>query len=187
MPTVSFRLRGGDCLAVMGPSGSGKTLLLRAIADLDASEGLIELDGQNMRTMAAPEWRRQVAYVAAEPGWWEPTVAEHFADWDVARALVQALLLPADIGGALIMELSTGERQRIALIRTLVGSPRYLLLDEPTGALDAQTTEAVEGVLTERLQGGIGILLVTHDREQASRIAPDVLRFSGAGMERVVR
>ena len=59
MPRIDFRLAGGACLAVTGPSGSGKTLLLRALADLDPSDGEIVLDGERREDVPAPEWRRR--------------------------------------------------------------------------------------------------------------------------------
>lgn len=183
MPPTSFALDDGTCLAVMGPSGSGKTLLLRAVADLDPSDGLVALDGRINTTYPAPEWRRMVTYVAAEPGWWADTPAEHFADWAVAEPMAETLLLPGDIGGAPISRLSTGERQRLALLRALMGTPRVLLLDEPTGPLDDAATGAVEGMLRQRMADGTAILLVTHDPAQAARLAGHVLRLSGSRAE----
>ena len=183
MPSVSFDVGGGDCLAVMGPSGSGKTLLLRAVADLDPSEGSVSLDNESKETVAPPEWRRRISYVAAEPGWWAATPADHFDDWTAAQTLAEALLLPPTIGNAPIAQLSTGERLRLALIRALVGSPRFLLLDEPTGALDSATTEAVETILRRRMAGGTGIVLVTHDSRQADRLADNVLGLENGHAE----
>ena len=72
---ASLSLSAGECIAVQGPSGAGKTLLLRAIADLDPNEGLVCLDGRDRSTSAAPEWRRLVGYVPAEPGGARPTGA----------------------------------------------------------------------------------------------------------------
>ncbi len=183
MPTVSFALKGGDCLAVIGPSGSGKTLLLRAIADLDPCDGYLSLGGEDKEEVAAPLWRRRISYVAAEPGWWAATPADHFGDWTAAHALAEALLLSPDIGGAPIAQLSTGERLRLALMRALVEAPRFLLLDEPTGALDMATTEAVESVLRQRMADGAGIVLVTHDSGQAARLADSVLRLENGQSE----
>src|SRR3954471_1120042 len=73
---ASFALSMGECIAIRGPSGAGKTLLLRAIADLDPSEGLVTLEGRDRSAIAGPEWRRLVGYVPAEPGWWADIVGE---------------------------------------------------------------------------------------------------------------
>ena len=67
--------------------------------------------------------------------------------------------------------LSTGERQRLALLRGLAGAPRVLLLDEPTAALDPAATEAVETILRTRLDAGIILLLVSHSADQVARLA----------------
>jgi len=72
--SASFELQDGECIALQGPSGVGKSLLLRAIADLDPNEGTLKLDGTLREAVPAPLWRRQVTYVAAEPGWWADTV-----------------------------------------------------------------------------------------------------------------
>ena len=168
---VSFELADGECIAVGGASGSGKTLLLRAIADLDPNRGVVALDGAARESMPAPEWRRRVVYVAAEPGWWRDTVGGHFDDWDGARDLVAATGLPDDCRTWPISRLSTGERQRLGLVRALVLEPRVLLLDEPTSGLDDAATEAVEELVQARLAGGASVLWVTHDGEQSRRLA----------------
>ncbi len=168
---VSFELADGECIVVGGASGSGKTLLLRAIADLDPNDGAVRLDGAAREAMPAPEWRRQVVYVAAEPGWWRDTVGGHFDDWDGARDLVAATGLPDDCRTWPISRLSTGERQRLGLVRALVLEPRVLLLDEPTSGLDDAATEAVEELVRLRLAGGTSVLWVTHDGEQGRRLA----------------
>src|ERR1700736_829082 len=73
-----LNLGTGACAAITGPSGSGKSLFLRMIADLDPNEGEAWLGERERAAMPAPEWRRQVTYVAAESGWWADTVIEHF-------------------------------------------------------------------------------------------------------------
>src|SRR5690348_15282282 len=89
--SASFKLNDGECIALQGPSGVGKSLLLRAIADLDPNEGTVKLDGTQREAVPAPLWRKQVTYVAAEPGWWADTVQEHFTAWDRAIPLVERL------------------------------------------------------------------------------------------------
>jgi putative ABC transport system ATP-binding protein len=162
----------GECIAVTGPSGSGKSLFLRMLADLDPHEGEVALDGLERRSFAPPEWRRRVVYNAAEPGWWEERVAPHFPGerLQTARTLAPRVGLDPSLLDAPLPRLSTGERQRLALIRALSLDPPVLLLDEPTGALDEHSTDLVEAVLRDRLHTGTTILMVTHSPEQAARL-----------------
>ena len=172
---ASLSLSAGECIAIRGPSGAGKTLLLRAIVDLDPNEGVVCLDGRDRSTLAGPEWRRLVGYVPAEPGWWGDTVGEHFSEWTAALALVRDLGFPKDAKAWPISRLSTGERLRLALIRALMVGPKVLLLDEPTAALDPASVAAVESLIAARVRAGLAVLWVTHDAEQAKRIAHRLL------------
>ena len=170
-------LAAGECVAVIGRSGSGKSVLLRLIADLDPHDGEARLDGQARLSMAAPHWRRQVVYQPAEPAWWAATARDHFAATALpaAEALLPALGLGAALLDSDITRLSTGERQRMALLRSLACEPRVLLLDEPTSALDQATTLAVEALLAGRFAAGLAAVFVTHSREQAERVGRRVL------------
>ena len=165
-----MELEAGECVAITGASGSGKSLLLRMVADLDSNEGEAWLDGAARSGMSAPAWRRQVAYAAAESGWWGDMVLEHFPDPVAARTLAPALGLKPVLFDGHVLRLSTGEKQRLALLRTLLAAPPVLLLDEPTGALDEASQAMVESVLAERLAGGVAVLMVTHDPGQARRL-----------------
>ena len=172
---VSFELAAGECVAVRGGSGSGKSLLLRAIADLDPNHGELRLEGRSREAMSGPEWRRLVTYVPAEPGWWAETVGGHFTDWDAAEPLALSLGLPAECRDWPVSRLSTGERQRLALIRALVRKPRVLLLDEPTSGLDRDTGAAAEALVAGHRAAGRSVLWVTHDPAQSARIASRAL------------
>jgi len=154
-----------------GPSGSGKSQWLRAIADLDPSDGEAVLDGTARGAMSGPTWRRRVGYLAPVPGWWADRVGAHFFDPAAARPLIEALGLKASALDWPVARLSTGEAQRLALARLLAGAPEVLLLDEPTGALDETARNAAETVLMARLAAGTAILIVTHDADQARRLA----------------
>ena len=171
---IDLAIGSGECVTVVGASGAGKSLMLRAVVDLDPNRGDVRLDGESRDAMAADAWRRRVALVPAESGWWADRVGEHFADPEAARPLLAALGL-ADALDWEVGRLSSGERHRLAIVRALHLDPRVLLLDEPTAALDEAATGRVEGVLRERLASGTSILLVTHDPRQAGRLGDRTL------------
>ena len=175
---VGFALHDGEIVAVRGPSGSGKSLMLRAIADLDPAEGEVTLDGTPRARIPAPEWRRRVAFVPAESGWWDDRVGAHFPDRG-GPELIEALGLdPAALDWE-VRRLSTGERHRLAIARALALEPKVWLFDEPTAALDAEAASRVEAVIAQGRDRGAAILLVTHDDAQAARLADRVLRIEG--------
>jgi ABC-type iron transport system FetAB ATPase subunit len=167
-----FTLAAGECAVIGGPSGSGKSLFLRMIADLDPNEGEVALDGQSREAVSGPEWRRRVPYVQAEAGWWTDLVAEHVAPdrREAARALAAGFGLTDGQFDGPVARLSTGEKQRLALVRGLVLESRILLLDEPTSALDRSDALRVEAELKRRLAAGTALLIVSHDANQAKRL-----------------
>jgi putative ABC transport system ATP-binding protein len=180
-----LNLGAGACAAITGPSGSGKSLFLRMIADLDPNEGKVWLNGTERASIIAPDWRRKVTYVSAESGWWADTVIEHFTrdKRSEVAGLTARLGLPADLLDASIARLSTGEKQRLALVRALLLYPPVLLLDEPTGPLDEELVTRVEGLLRERMAAGISVLLVTHDANQAERLGDRRYRMAAGRLE----
>jgi ABC-type iron transport system FetAB ATPase subunit len=175
----SFTLHAGECVAIQGPSGAGKSVLLRMLADLDPHEGEAVLDGRAASTMPAPEWRARVVYQAAEPAWWEATAGAHFKDAD--RAFVDSALAALGLAPAVLYtdidRLSTGERQRLALVRSLARRPGVLLLDEPTAALDPGSVAKAEALLRSALADGMAALIVTHALDQAKRIAQRIFHL----------
>lgn len=183
---VSFEVAKGECVAVQGPSGSGKTVLLRALADLDPAKGQIFLDGTERNSMSGPAWRKQVRYAAAEPGWWGETPREHFAQGVGLDKLVNQLGLKSTQLDQSVTQLSTGERQRMALVRAVFDRPSVLLLDEPTGALDAKATKQAERLIRRQLKAGHVVIFVSHDPEQVKRLADRKLTIRG-GKVRVGR
>ena len=178
-------LEAGRCCVLSGPSGVGKSLLLRLLADLDPGVGRVSLAGVDRASLPASAWRRLVTYVAAESGWWEDDVAAHFADLDAARPLLPLVNLDPALLQAQVAQLSTGERQRLALLRAVVQSPRFLLLDEPTAALDPASRERVEQLLHQLKTAGVGLLVVSHDPEQGRRLGDTRLRLDADGLREV--
>ncbi|HVZ44060.1 MAG TPA: ABC transporter ATP-binding protein [Ramlibacter sp.] len=168
---VDLRVEDSECVAIEGRSGSGKSVLLRTIADLDPHTGDASLDGVACSAMPAPRWRQQVTYVAADSGWWADRVEDHFVAGDGLQALLARVGLPSEAAQWPVSRLSTGERQRAALLRALTPANRVLLLDEPTSGLDLETREQVEALLRERMGQGASVLLVTHDADLAKRLA----------------
>lgn len=175
---LDVTIAAGEIVCLSGPSGSGKSLLLRAIADLIPHQGRVRLDDIECESIPAHEWRRRVGLLPAESQWWRDRVGEHFTsprpewferlgfsmavlDWELARC-------------------STGEKQRLAILRLLCQRPQALLLDEPTASLDPDSITRAEALLQEYArQNDAPVLWVSHDREQQQRIAKRRLLIRG--------
>lgn len=173
---MNLDLAPGECVGVSGPSGAGKTLLLRAIADLDPHEGEVLLDGVPAGRVPPAQWRRRVGLLPAESAWWGERVRDHFRA-DPGPGLRRLGLPPAALDWE-VRRLSTGERQRLALLRLLENRPQVLLLDEPTANLDAAGRERVEGLIAEyRGECAAAVIWVAHDAAQLARVATRRFRF----------
>ena len=164
LPPLAFEVPPSGVLAISGRSGSGKTRLLRALADLDPHDGQLSWSGRSCETVPAPEWRRQVGLLPAEPRFWHGTVGAHFpAEANSLGEEFASLHLDPEIRNADPMLLSTGERSRLALLRLLVRSPEVLLLDEPTANLDRDNRALVIGRIDRyRSEHGAPVLWVSH-------------------------
>jgi ABC-type iron transport system FetAB ATPase subunit len=153
--------------------------LLRAIADLDPHEGETWLDGAPCDAIAPAHWRRRVGLLPPDSGWWLPRAIDHFHDGYPLS--LEALGLDAGLLGEPVARLSSGERQRLALLRLLANTPRVLLLDEPTANLDPASTRRVEAVIAEyRQRQQAAVIWVSHDPAQIARVADRHLRVSGS-------
>lgn len=181
---IDLQLGHGECVTVSGPSGAGKTLLLRAIADLDQHDGEIWLEDSLCTSMRAHQWRSRVGMLSAESQWWGEHVGEHF--WQPDESLLAALGFSTEVMQWQVANCSTGERQRLALLRLLQNEPQVLLLDEPTASLDAQNVERVEAVLRQlQRERGMALLWVSHDSAQVQRVADRRLRLADGKIEAV--
>lgn len=174
---MDFTVGDGECLAITGPSGAGKSLLMRAIVDLDPNIGEVSTTQMIRSQTSAPEWRKHVAMLPSETGWWLDKVGDHFTNPTDTVKHLPLVGLPHDALNWEVTRLSSGERHRLGLLRCLEGQPKVLLLDEPTAALDQETTLQVEDLLRGLLAEGKTIILVTHDPGQPARLRCATMRI----------
>ncbi|QRI61640.1 ABC transporter ATP-binding protein (plasmid) [Shinella sp. PSBB067] len=184
---INLQVASDELVAIIGRSGSGKTSLLNLAAGfLEPTEGTITVDGEPIRGPAADRavvfqddalypWldaRDNIAFPLKLKG--IPLVER--------RARATALLARvglADAGDRRIWELSGGMRQRVGIARALAAEPRFLLLDEPLGALDALTrTRMQEFLLRIKAESGAGALLITHSIEEALLLGTRIVVLS---------
>lgn len=183
----SLELSAGECCGLSGASGVGKSQLLRAIADVVVHEGECLLAGTPCLSFTPQGWRKAVAMVPAESFWWHDRVGPHFAmdtsEDALLKKLVTRLGFGMDVFNWQISRLSTGERQRLSLVRTLVTKPQVLLLDEPTSGLDKAMATAVEEIVIELcVSGQCSCLWVSHDLEQLARVANRSFQVESKGL-----
>lgn len=167
---VNLTVKSGEIICLSGASGAGKSLLLRAIVDVLPHDGDVEL-GDNLASQTSPpDWRRMVGLLPAESQWWYETVGEHFKCWN--EELSTRLGFGTETRQWQVSRCSTGEKQRLALLRMLCNEPAALLLDEPTGSLDPKNTEIVESIVCGYVQQRqTPVVWVSHSHEQIKRIA----------------
>ena len=180
---VNLAIAPGETLALIGGSGSGKTTLLRLLNRLvEPSSGALLRDGEPLEEMQPIELRRRTGYVQQEggllPHWTverNVSLVPELLGWraseraERAHELLQAVGLdPHQYAERYPHRLSGGERQRVAFARALAAEPRTLLLDEPFGALDAITRDALRQLFLDlRSRFLATAVLVTHDIEEA--------------------
>jgi ABC-type iron transport system FetAB ATPase subunit len=173
---IDLGIEPGECVVLTGPSGAGKTLLLRAVADLIPHTGEICLGDIVCTQTPPPVWRKKVALLPAESRWWYDTVGEHFCQYDQKQLV--CLGFDDSVMTWDIRRLSSGEKQRLAILRLLVNQPEVLLLDEPTSNLDVDNIKRVETLfLDDKAARNTSLLWVSHDEAQAERVADRRFRF----------
>lgn len=183
LDAVDLSVNGGEIVCISGASGSGKSRFLRAIADLDPHEGRVFLEGEARETMTGHDWRRQVMMVPADSQWWFELVGEHFGN-EFTVDLAGALGFPPEVRHWSVSRLSSGERQRLALLRALSRHPKALLLDEPTANLDDDMTRRVEDwLVTEIRERQLAVIWVAHDIAQIRRVADRHYRINHTALE----
>ena len=186
---VSLSLYPGELTVMMGPNGAGKSTLLRALVGLAPLQaGSIQVDGRNIAGRSVADICQQVGYLPQDPNalLFSDTVQDellvtlrnhHLEHSELALKPIQLLdqLGLSDKAASYPRDLSTGERQRVALGAILVTRPGALLLDEPTRGLDYATKQVLLHLLRSWRKEGMAILLVTHDVELAAQAADRVI------------
>ncbi|WP_407275895.1 ATP-binding cassette domain-containing protein [Halothiobacillus sp. DCM-1] len=177
---VTLVLRSAQIITLFGASGVGKSQFLRALADLAPHQGEVRLDGQPQTAFKPAAWRQVVGYVPAEPAWWADSARAHFAEAPDPRWL-EALALAPSLLDTPVEHLSTGERQRLALLRALVLKPRVLLLDEPTANLDAHNAARMRLLVQHYVrEQAAAALWVSHDAEERRVLGGESIELTAA-------
>ncbi|MBX6381714.1 MAG: ABC transporter ATP-binding protein [Microbispora sp.] len=183
---VDLRVEQGEFVAIVGPSGSGKSTLMHLLGCLDRpTSGTLRVNGVDVATLddsgLADLRNRTIGFVFQSFHLLARTSAlDNVALPLVYRGVPRAerrerarrALEAVGLGHRLThrpSQMSGGEQQRVAVARALVGDPRVLLADEPTGNLDSRNGEEVMGLLERLNEGGVAVVLVTHDAEVAAR------------------
>ena len=180
---ISLTIAPGKCVGLSGESGSGKTRLLRAIADMDEHGGQVYEEDVAQDQVKAHEWRRRVTMLPAESQWWFDTVDQHFS---AQAKYIEALGFGQDVMHWNVSRCSSGEKQRLSILRLLSNCPRVLLLDEPTANLDTSNIARVEDLIGNYLAKHNAIAIwVSHDVAQLERVSQQQYHLSGGQLKQV--
>lgn len=197
---VDVDVAAGDRWALVGDTGAGKSLILRALALLDpVDRGEILWRGRPIDDKSVPEFRDRVLYLQQRSPVIEGTVGDNLrlpfsfrvrdgVSFPTARAarLLESFGRDTSFLAAGTTNLSGGERQILGVLRALLVEPEILLLDEPSAALDPQTTATVERLIAtwyDEAPDERAYIWVSHDPEQARRVAPRELRVVDGTLE----
>jgi osmoprotectant transport system ATP-binding protein len=187
---VDLAIQSGEFVALVGPSGSGKTTLLKTINGLVAPDaGSVRIAGEDAGAQPPHVLRRRIGYVFQEIGLFPHlTVAENIAitprllGWERARIaarvaeLLDLVSLPQEVATRMPTALSGGQRQRVGVARALAAEPKIMLMDEPFGALDPLTRDALGSdyrALHDKLD--LTTVMVTHDMAEAVLLADRIV------------
>lgn len=193
---LTFTIPDGEFVILIGPSGCGKTTTLKTINRLiEPDSGVIRIDGRDIRETDKVELRRHIGYVIQQIGLFpNMTVAQNICvvpkllKYDKARCdeIVQELLSMVHMeqyADKYPTELSGGQQQRIGVLRALAASPPIVLMDEPFGALDPMTRDALQDEV-KSLQQKLNktIVFVTHDMSEALKLADTIIFMEGGSI-----
>lgn len=190
---ISLKINKGEFVVLIGTSGSGKTTTMRMINRMvDSTSGEILIDGKNIKDEDPVKLRRRIGYVIQQTGLMpHMTVYENIImvpkllKWDQekmkqsAKRLLDRVDMPDEFLDRYPQELSGGQQQRVGVIRALAADQDIILMDEPFGALDPITRDALQE-LVKHLQEEMGrtVVFVTHDMDEALKLADKIAIMS---------
>ncbi|WP_028273760.1 betaine/proline/choline family ABC transporter ATP-binding protein [Atopococcus tabaci] len=190
---VSLKINDGEFVVFIGTSGSGKTTTMRMINRMiEPTSGEIRIDGKDIMKQNAVQLRRRIGYVIQQTGLMpHMTVYENIVmvprllKWEEskirqrAKELLERVDMPEEFLDRYPQELSGGQQQRIGVIRALAADQDIILMDEPFGALDPITRDALQE-LVKHLQEEMGktVIFVTHDMDEALNLADKIAIMS---------
>jgi len=179
---ISFRFKSGGLYNLVGPSGSGKSSYLRLLNRLDeATSGEILFGGRAIQAYRPTDLRRRISMLFQTPYLFPGTVEENIRyccrDGDAdSGGFLERVGLPRAFLKKDVERLSVGEKQRVALSRSLALNPEVLLLDEPTSALDPASSRRIEELILSLARDMcLTVITVTHNPEQAIRLGGETL------------
>jgi len=192
---VNFKVEQGEFVSILGPSGSGKSTLLNLIGALDKpSSGKLLIEGTDLSTLGdnqLTDVRRRIGFVFQFFNLIPRFTAKDNVELSLSIAGVakaertkRAEDLLETVGLKDRMnhkpaELSGGQQQRVAIARALANSPRFMLMDEPTGNIDSKTAHDIIELIKNLNDGGVSIIMVTHDQHLAKEAKRTVQVFDG--------
>jgi putative ABC transport system ATP-binding protein len=188
LDNISVSIEKGDFLSIIGPSGSGKSTFLKLCCNLiSPSKGKVIYDSRNYLEYNPSELRKRIAYCFQIPYLFGRTVMDNLAfpfdirnksvDMNRIEELFSSFQMDMSFMNKETVNLSGGEKQRIALIRNLIFLPDVLLLDEVTSSLDVDNSTLVENAVLKLNQSGTTVLWVTHNLEQSKRHANKLIEI----------
>ncbi|GAA0728939.1 ATP-binding cassette domain-containing protein [Clostridium malenominatum] len=188
---IHIHIESGDYISIVGPSGSGKSTFLKLCNNLiSPTNGTILYNHKNILEYNPIELRKEISYCFQIPHLFGDRVIDNLIfpfnirnkqlNMDKIKELCNLFNLNKEILNEKIINLSGGEKQRIALMRNLIFPSHILLLDEITSSLDGENTKIIEDIIHELNKTGTTILWVTHSKEQSIKHANKLLTIENS-------